>query len=295
MSVLVTGGDGQLGRALRPLLPDGVFVDRELDVTDRAALAAHDWTGTTAIVNAAAWTAVDAAEHPDSQLGAWDVNASGVAHLAWHARRLDVPLVHVSTDYVLRGDGPGELPVGAPLEPASTYGITKAAGELAARLAPRRYVVRTSWVFGDGPNFVRTMRRLAGQRDSVTVVDDQVGRPTYAPDLASALLALLASGAPPGTYAATGEGEVVSWAGFARAALADTACRVVPVSTETYLHTAPQAAPRPRNSALDLGPLHAAGVRLRDWREALADYLADEAQREVQRQAAGETQREARR
>ncbi len=254
-----------------------MFVGRELDITDRSALDAHDWSGTTAVVNAAAWTAVDAAESPENVLAAWDVNATGVAHLAWHARRLDVPLVHVSTDYVLAGDTEGELPTSAPLDPRSVYGITKAAGELAARLAPRSYVVRTSWVFGDGPNFVRTMRRLAQQRDSVTVVDDQVGRPTYAPDLARALLDLLGSGAPPGTYAATGEGDVVSWAGFARAVLADTSCRVVPVSTETYRQQAPQAAPRPSNSALDLAPLHAQGVRLRNWREALAEYLVTEA------------------
>ncbi len=233
-----------------------MFVGRELDITDRSALDAHDWSGTTAVVNAAAWTAVDAAESPENVLAAWDVNATGVAHLAWHARRLDVPLVHVSTDYVLAGDTEGELPTSAPLDPRSVYGITKAAGELAARLAPRSYVVRTSWVFGDGPNFVRTMRRLAQQRDSVTVVDDQVGRPTYAPDLARALLDLLGSGAPPGTYAATGEGDVVSWAGFARAVLADTSCRGgpgqhrdLPAAGAAGRAPAEQLRPRPRSAA----------------------------------------------
>ena len=271
MSVLVTGAGGQLGRALRPLLPGGVFRGRELDITDRAALAAHDWTGTTAVVNAAAWTAVDAAE--DAPLDAWDVNATGVAHLAAHARRLDVPLVQVSTDYVLAGDLPGDAPVDRCPDPLAAYGATKAAGELAARLAPRHYVVRTSWVYGDGANFVRTVRRLAAERSELRVVDDQVGRPTHAGDLARAVVALLASDLPPGTYHATGRGPAVSWAEVAAVVVAGTGCRVVPVSSQEHARTARSAAPRPASSALAPGPL---AVHLRDWREALADYLAAE-------------------
>ncbi|HEU0103192.1 MAG TPA: sugar nucleotide-binding protein [Mycobacteriales bacterium] len=271
MSVLVTGANGQLGRALGPLLPDAQRRGHELDITDRAALDAHDWAGTTAIVNAAAWTAVDAAEQPDSLLAAWDVNVNGTANLAFHARRLDIPFVHVSTDYVLRGDSEGEAPADARLDPQGMYGIGKAAGEYAARIAPRHYVVRTSWVFGDGPNFVRTMRRLAASRPQLTVVDDQYGRPTYAGDLAAALVGLLDGRLPPGTYHATGSGPVVSWAGFARQILADTNCEVVPVTSEQYRAGAPATAPRPANSALAAGPLV-----LRDWREALADYLEGE-------------------
>jgi len=267
VTVLVTGGGGQLGRALRPLLPDARFAGHELDISDRVALAAHDWAGTTAIVNAAAWTAVDAAEQ--DVLAAWDANVTGVAHLAWHARRLDVPLVHVSSDYVLRGDAVGEARTDAPLDPVGAYGIGKAAGELAARLAPRHYVVRTSWVYGGGADFVHTVLRLSATREELTVVDDQVGRPTYAPDLAAALVRLLAGDLPPGTYHATGSGDVVSWAGLAREVLAGTGCRVVPVSTEQYRAGAPGTAPRPANSALAAGPL-----QLRDWRVALREHLA---------------------
>lgn len=271
MTALVTGANGQLGRALRPLLPDARFTDLELDITDRAALDAHDWTGTTAIVNAAAWTAVDAAEQPDRLLTAWDVNVNGVANLAFHARRLDIPLVQVSTDYVLRGGHTGDAPVDARPDPQGMYGIGKAASELAARIAPRHFVVRTSWVFGDGPNFVRTMLRLAVGHSELTVVDDQYGRPTYAVDLAAALVRLLDGDLPPGTYHATGGGEPVSWAGFAQAVLAGTGCRVLPVTTEQYRAGAPATAPRPTNSALAAGPLV-----LRDWRAALADYLEGE-------------------
>ena len=271
MTVLVTGGSGQLGRALRPLLPDATYTDvPDLDITDRAALAAWDWSGTTAIVNAAAWTAVDAAEQEGKLLTAWDVNVNGVANLAWHARRLGVPFVHVSTDYVLRGDHEGDAPVDARMDPQGMYGIAKAASEMAARIAPRHFVVRTSWVFGDGPNFVRTMLRLGATRSELTVVDDQLGRPTYAVDLAAALVGLLAGDSPSGTYHATGSGDVVSWAGFASAVLAGSGCAVVPVTTEQYRLSAPDMAPRPANSALEVS------LPMRDWRQALADYLEGE-------------------
>lgn len=270
---LVTGASGQLGRALRTLLPQATFCDsKALDITSRDSLAALDWTGVTAIVNAAAWTGVDAAEDPANMLRAWDVNAAGVANLAFHADRLGVPLVHVSTDYVFGSVTTEPIGVEALPDPSGRYAIGKAAGEFAARLAPAHYVVRTSWVFGDGPNFVRTMRRLGASRDEVTVVDDQFGRPTYAVDLASALIRLVESGAPFGTYHATGSGDVVSWADFATAVLEGTGCKVRPVTTAEYTKDRPTA-PRPAYGALDLSSLEAIGITMRDWRAALAEYL----------------------
>lgn len=277
MTLLVVGAGGQLGRALQGLRPHARFVDYpQVDLTSRESVAALDWDGVSAVVNAAAWTAVDAAEDAEKLPAVWAVNATGVLHLAEHARRLDVPLVHVSTDYVFRGDATAPIAEDAVLDPQGAYGATKAAGEMAAHLAPRHYVVRTSWVFGDGPNFVRTMRRLAAERDELTVVGDQLGRPTYAVDLAGALLALLDGGAAYGTYHCTGAGDVVSWAEFATEVLRGSACRVVPVTTAQYLEKAPQAAPRPAYSALDLSKLETAGVRMRDWREALTEYLQEE-------------------
>jgi dTDP-4-dehydrorhamnose reductase len=274
---LITGATGQLGRALGVRLPDARLVgSADLDITDRVALASFDWTGITAIINAAAWTAVDKAEEPDSTLRAWEVNATGVANLAWHARRLGIPLVHVSTDYVFQSAIAGPVPVELAPDPRGVYGITKAAGELAALLAPTYYVVRTGWVFGDGPNFVRTMLRLGADRDEISVVDDQFGRPTYAADLAEVLIALLDRGCPPGTYQATGSGAVVSWADFAATILEGTGCKVRPISSEEYARNRPNVAPRPSNSALDLAALEAVGITTRDWRVALAEYLAAE-------------------
>jgi dTDP-4-dehydrorhamnose reductase len=280
MSLLVVGSGGQLGRALQTLRPDARYVDYpEVDLSSRESVAGLPWDGVSAIVNAAAWTAVDPAEEPDNLPTVWDVNATGVFNLAVEARRRDLPLVHVSTDYVFRGDHTTPIGVDAPLDPQGAYGATKAAGEMAAHLAARHYVVRTSWVFGDGPNFVRTMQRLAATREELTVVGDQLGRPTYAVDLAGALLALLEGSAPYGTYHATGSGEITSWAGFAAEVLRDSPCTVRPVTTEQYQQMAPQAAPRPAYSALDLSSLESAGVRMRDWREALADYLQVETRR----------------
>lgn len=263
MTILVTGAGGQLGRAMRALLPDARFAaSSEVDITDLSAVrSAVDRA--TGVINAAAFTAVDAAEDPQNVERAFAVNATGVAHLAHACRQRDIPLIHLSTDYVLAGTHAGDAPRDAPLQPAGVYAASKAAGELAARLAPRHHVVRTSWVFGDGPNFVRTMLRLAGERTELTVVADQVGRPTYAPDLAAAVTALLDSTAY-GLHHATGGGEPVSWADFARVILADSDVRVRDTTTEAY--GAP--APRPANSAL------ACDLVLRDWREALADYLA---------------------
>jgi dTDP-4-dehydrorhamnose reductase len=273
MTVLVTGASGQLGRGLATLLPDAAFTDvtggfTPLDITSRAALAAWDWSGVTAILNAAAWTAVDKAEELGSLPTAWDVNVTGTANLALEARRLDIPFVTVSTDYVFRGDHTGDAPVGLAFDPQGAYGITKAAGEIAARIAPKHHVVRTSWVFGEGPNFVRTMRRLGAERSSLSVVDDQLGRPTYAVDLAAALVGLLERD-DWGTHHATGGGPVVSWADFARACLVGLDCEVVPISTADY--GAPS--PRPANSAL------VADLPMRDWREALAEYLSLEGAR----------------
>jgi dTDP-4-dehydrorhamnose reductase len=266
VTLLITGADGQLGRALRKLAPGARFTTRnELDLTDPDAIDAFDMAGITGIINAAAYTAVDNAE--DDVVNAWAINATAVQHLAVLAQSHDIPLLQVSTDYVFGEGFNAPIPVDAPTDPKSEYGKSKLAGELAAQACEKAYVVRTAWVFGDGHNFIRTMLRLSKERDEVSVVDDQYGRPTHADDLAAACLRLLADHAP-GTYHATGQGDVVSWAEVASVVLAGTTCKVRRISSEEY----PTRAPRPRYSALEVST-EVANV-MRDWRVAVADYLA---------------------
>lgn len=277
MRTVVLGGSGLLGRALRSELPEAAFPPRdELDVGDPASVAAFDWSGYDTVINAAAYTAVDRAEADRS--GAWRVNASGPASLATAAVRHDLTLVQVSTEYVFDGTAVGPIPESAPLCPVSVYGASKAAGEVAVRAVPRHVVVRTSWLLGDGANFARTMLGLAARGVSPEVVDDQVGRPTVASDLARALVALAC--AEPGIYHATGDGEPVSWAGVARAVFAhagrDTS-DVHPVSTAEYTAGRAGVAPRPANSVLALDHLAAAGIAMPDWRVALEGYLKEQA------------------
>ena len=279
MRFAVLGADGQLGRALTAALPDAVtFTRADLDITDAAAVAAVDWSRVDTVVNAAAYTAVDRAETPEGRAAAWACNATAVGNLARAARDHDLTLVHVSTEYVFDGRHAGPIGEDVPLSPLGAYGASKAAGELAAALAPRHYVVRTSWVVGDGGNFVATMLGLAARGVSPTVVDDQVGRPTFADDLAAGILALLPA-ASPGTYHLTNSGEPASWAEVARATFAlvgrDPA-DVSTTSTAAYFADKPDAARRPLNSVLDLGRAAAAGVTLPPWRESLATYVERE-------------------
>ena len=195
MTVLVLGFSGQLATHLRELLPDADYWGKDtLDLRQptkaRAAIEAHQ---PSLIVNAAAYTAVDKAE--SERDAAWGLNAEAPAMLARAAAALDVPLIHISTDYVFDGTKEGEYEVGDACNPISTYGESKLAGELAVRsLCPRSWILRTSWVFSEfGLNFVKTILRLARERDELRVVSDQVGRPTYAGDLAALVVRMAAA------------------------------------------------------------------------------------------------------
>jgi dTDP-4-dehydrorhamnose reductase len=273
--ILVLGANGQVGRALRALLPDAVGLDLpDLDITDPAALAAHDWSQHDVVINAGAMTAVDAAETDEGRAAAWAVNATAVAALARIAVEHRLTLVHYSTDYVFDGQA-AEHPEDEAMAPLGVYGQSKAAGELAATVAPRHYVLRTSWVIGDGGNFVRTMARLADTGVSPSVVDDQHGRLTFAEDLAAATLHLLRSEAPFGVYNCTNTGAETTWADIARevfVARGRDAGDVTGVSTAEY-GAGRALSPRPARSLLPLGKLEASGFTPRDQQEALADHL----------------------
>ena len=234
---LVTGCKGQLGRAVREYveahgLEGFEFNDIDgFDFSDPGQYERFDWSLYGTIINCGAYTAVDKAETPEGRVAAWKANAQGPSLLARVCAEHHVTLVHVSSDYVFDGTR-GVHDESEPFSPLGVYGQSKAAGDLAVAGCPRHYILRSSWVIGDGRNFVRTMKALSDRvadpddgLDRVTVVDDQVGRPTFTTDMARAVFHLLGyrdgapwpvEPAPYGTYNLSGEGEAVSWYGIAR-------------------------------------------------------------------------------
>jgi dTDP-4-dehydrorhamnose 3,5-epimerase len=256
------------------------FLGRDvLDLRPPSAIRDFDWSGVGTIVNAAAYTAVDRAE-ADGRADAWAVNATAVAALADVATRRRMTLVHVSTDYVFDGQRHPHAE-DEPIAPLGVYGASKAAGELAVQRVPRHYLVRTSWVVGDGPNFVATMRRLAEQGVDPAVVADQTGRLTFADELARGIRHLLSSGAPHGTYHLSNGGPVVSWHEVARqvfAALGHDPDRVRATTAEAYAAERAAAgqpiAARPAHSEFDLAKLRATGFDPEPAESALKRYVA---------------------
>ena len=278
---LVTGSLGQLGCEFVSLIgargDDVLGLDRpDIDITDPASVAAA-MAGfePDVVINCAAWTAVDEAEtHEDAALL---VNGEGPRVLAAACADLGAWLVHISTDYVFSGDATTPYPTDATPAPHSAYGRTKLAGEIAVQseLPDHHYLVRTAWLYGlQGGNFVKTMLRLERERDTVSVVVDQYGQPTYARDLALQILMLLDARPPAGTFHAT-SGGATNWFEFTRAIFeqvgADPA-RVLPTDSSTFV----RPAPRPAYSVLGHDCWAKAGLPgMRDWRDALSAAFAD--------------------
>jgi dTDP-4-dehydrorhamnose 3,5-epimerase len=277
VTTVIVGANGQLGRALQLQFPDAVALDRAaLDVTDAAAVRDYSWADVDVVLNAAAWTAVDAAEDPANLAAVRAANVDAVGHLARAVRTSGSTLVHISSEYVFDGEHDGPIPEDWPPNPLSVYGRSKADGDAQAAQVTKHYLVRTTWVVGEGGNFVRTMAGLADRGVSPTVVDDQIGRPTFTTDLAAGIAHLVRTGAPFGTYNLTNDGEPASWADVAAevfVARGRSAADVGRTSTEKYFADKPQAATRPLNSVLDLSKITATGFRPRDWRPVLAEYL----------------------
>jgi dTDP-4-dehydrorhamnose reductase len=284
MTILVLGSSGQLARHLRAVLPDATYCGRDtLDLAEPAAVGAKVEALTPhAIVNAAGYTAVDKAESEAAV--AWRVNTESVAALALAAANLDVPFLHVSTDYVFDGFKNADYTPQDATNPLGVYGATKLAGELAARaLCKKSWILRASWLFSEhGSNFVTTMLRLAATSEELRVVADQRGRPTYAGDLAALIAAIVRrsderKSLPFGTYHAGG-GPVVSWCEFADLIVEQAFQRgmiakrvpVRPITTAEY----PTPARRPARSALEPSPElgRATGVAF-DWRKGLTETL----------------------
>jgi len=278
---LVLGADGQLGRALRAEFGDAPQIEyatrADLDLSSADLVSARRWRDYGTIINAAAYTAVDVAETAEGRVDAWAANATGVARLARIATSHGITLVHVSSDYVFDGSRADAYSEEVPFAPLGVYGQTKAAGDVAVATVPRHYIVRTSWVIGDGKNFVRTMVSLAERGIDPAVVDDQVGRLTFTEDIARGIRHLLDTGADHGTYNLSGAGEAMTWADIARRIFELTGhdpARVTGVSTAEYFASvAGPVAPRPRNSLLDLAKLESVGFVAPDAARSLAAYL----------------------
>lgn len=279
--ILVLGAGGQLGLALRARLGDAAHIDyatrADLDLTAPDFASARRWRDYGTIINAAAYTAVDTAETPEGRTAAWQANAFAAAQLARIADDNGITLVHVSSDYVFDGTAPGACTEDTAFSPLGVYGQTKAAGDLAVQTATRHYIVRTSWVIGEGKNFVGTMRSLAERGIDPNVVSDQIGRLSFTTDIAEAIVHLLDTDAPYGTYNVTSAGEPQSWADIARTVYHLTGhdpARVGDVTTADYFQDAAgPVSPRPLNSVLDLAKITATGYTPRDGAEALAEYL----------------------
>ncbi|MCE7482846.1 bifunctional dTDP-4-dehydrorhamnose 3,5-epimerase family protein/NAD(P)-dependent oxidoreductase [Microbacterium profundi] len=278
---LVLGAGGQLGLALRARLGDAAHIDyatrADLDVTAPDIAQTRRWREYGTIINAAAYTAVDAAETAAGRTAAWQANAVAVTALARIAHENGITLVHVSSDYVFDGTAAGAYAEDAAFAPLGVYGQSKAAGDLAARTASRHYIVRTSWVIGEGRNFVRTMASLAERGIDPSVVSDQIGRLSFTDDIADAIVHLLETHAAYGTYNVTSAGTGQSWADIAREVFRLTGndpARVNDVTTATYFANATTpVSPRPLNSVLELTKITATGFTPRDGGDALAAYL----------------------
>lgn len=269
--ILITGANGQLGSKLKELLPMAVFADVEdLDITDAAAVARFvDVHAIDTIINCAAYTAVDKAE--DDEALAYKINVTGPENLA----KTGCKLVHVSTDYVFDGTGHKPYQPSDEAKPVSVYGKTKKAGEDAVlNNAKIAVVLRTAWLYSEyGNNFVKTMRRLGAEKESLNVVCDQVGTPTYAGDLAQAIVDILPqmSERNKGIYHYTNEG-VCSWYDFAREImeLSSLSCKVCPILSSAY----PTKAQRPFYSVLDKSKTKETfNITISHWTEGLKKCL----------------------
>lgn len=302
MKILVTGVAGQLGHDVMNELhrrghegigsdvapvysgvADGTAVTAmpyvSLDITDGAAVAAAvARVAPDAVIHCAAWTAVDAAEEPENAAKVEAVNARGTRHIAEACRAAGCKMLYISTDYVFDGQGSEPWqPDCRDFAPLNVYGRTKLEGEQAVReLVEKYFIVRIAWVFGvNGKNFVKTMLRLGETHDTLRVVDDQIGTPTYTEDLAR-LLADMAESDRYGCYHATNEGGYISWAQFAAEIFRQAGMdgvRVIPVTTAEY---GLSKAARPFNSRLDKRKLAEQGFTpLPPWQDALRRYLQE--------------------
>ena len=281
MKLLVTGYKGQLGYDVvneahsRGIEAVGVDID-EMDITNAQqvndVIKAGDYD---AVVHCAAWTAVDKAEEPELLDKVRAVNATGTQNIVTVCKELDIPVMYFSTDYVFDGQGTTPWNEYDERHPLNVYGQTKYEGELAVEAYPKHFIIRIAWVFGkNGNNFIKTMLRLGKERGAVSVVNDQIGNPTYTFDLAKLVVDMIQTDKY-GIYHATNSGDFISWYDFAceifkQAGMNDV--KVTPVDSNAF----PAKAERPKNSRMNQTELDKNGFnRLPAWQDALSRYLKE--------------------
>jgi dTDP-4-dehydrorhamnose reductase len=279
MKILITGGNGQLGTALQEVIKDEELLPTDTDTMDITNADQIEKVFTEFkpdfLVHGAAFTNVDGCE--EDQSIAEKVNAKGTENLAEACTKHNVKMIYISTDYVFDGTKtepyfPDDQP-----SPQNIYGETKLKGEEATKKAPNWWILRTSWVYGEGKNFVKTMLMLSEKMDEIKVVSDQVGRPTWANDLARAIYDVIKKQPEKGIYHVTGDGPIISWADFAKKIfeLSDKKTKVTPITTEEYLSDKQdrKIAKRPAFSGLDLEKAKSNSIYVANWEESLRKYL----------------------
>lgn len=275
MKIMITGANGMLAKAVKERFKDEALICtdiEELDITKIDAVQkCVESLKPDVLINCAAFTAVDKAEEYYEQ--AYRINTMGPENLAIACSKTETLLVHISTDYVFGGklDINSIYDENDGKEPETVYGRTKLNGENAVKkYTTRYYIFRTAWLYGDGPNFVRSMLKLGREQEQVKVVYDQYGSPTYTADLADIIYQALEKKIPMGTYHATNLG-FVNWYGFTKEIfkIADISCKVIPVTSEEFV----RLAKRPKNSMMAKGKLLDEGIEIPSWQDALKRYL----------------------
>ena len=280
MKILVTGYKGQLGYDVvneatsRGIQSIGVDID-EMDITNQEQVNTVIKSGNyDAVVHCAAWTAVDKAEEPELFETVKKVNATGTKYIADVCEELDIPMMYFSTDYVFDGEGTTPWNEYDERHPLNVYGLTKAQGEEFVEKLKKHFIIRIAWVFGkNGNNFIKTMLRLGKERGAVSVVNDQVGNPTYTYDLAKLVVDMIQTDKY-GKYHATNSGDFISWYDFACEIFkqAGMDVKVTPVDSNQF----PAKAKRPKNSRMNQTGLDKNGFnRLPAWQDALGRYLKE--------------------
>lgn len=273
---LIIGAYGQLGSALKAKFPEAECVDRDtFDLSDPNIINGRNWRQYDLILNAAAYTAVDLAETSEGRIAAWKSNAEALKNLSYISNNYGATIVHVSTDYVFDGTAL-EHTEAEPFSPINVYGQTKAAGDITISTSSRHYIIRTSWVIGNGNNFISTMKSLAEKGIKPNVVNDQIGRLTFTDDLARGIKHLVDTKSEYGTYNLSGDGDKVSWADIAAEVYKLTGHNekdVTGVTTVEYYKDKIGIAPRPLQSTLNINKIKSTGFTPKNWRESLTEYL----------------------